>query len=291
MNAYDSDESDGSRDPPMPVQQHSKPVVEGPKPKKKLDISFLPQEIQNALLHGDNGGDSDDDRDVSIPRKVQRTSHPNSSSFDDPLLRALPAPRNDFKDSTDPPVDIKSARKEAENGAPLAGAQETTNPVAPQGSHQPSTVPAFSNPFQIPSLAASMPSIPNQQESYFSANVGPQLEPDQQKNRKKRERELEQQLMSGDMSVLNEAHVVDVQAQNNWDSRHYMDNQVKEAMILKAYTGDTGSKSMLQPTKLQNRRHQLSSLALKAAETEIAMLEARGQRTKTKAQTQSKYGW
>jgi hypothetical protein len=44
-------------------------------------------------------------------------------------------------------------------------------------------------------------------------------------------------------------------------------------------------------SKVQNRKHQLSSLAIKAAEMELAMLEKRDARGLSKAQTQGKYGW
>lgn len=111
-------------------------------------------------------------------------------------------------------------------------------------------------------------------------------------SRKKRERELEQQLLAGDLSALKHARVTTVDTHFDWDARNYMDGQMKEVMIRKAYAGDGGSKlAAQQPNRVENRKHQLTSLAHKAAETEIALLEARSQRAKTKSQTQSKYGW
>lgn len=48
---------------------------------------------------------------------------------------------------------------------------------------------------------------------------------------------------------------------------------------------------MIQPTKLQNRKHQINSLVFKAAETELQLLEMKTNRNRTKSETQRKYGW
>ncbi len=48
---------------------------------------------------------------------------------------------------------------------------------------------------------------------------------------------------------------------------------------------------MIAPSKTQNRKHQLNSLAMQAAQTELAMLDAKGSRMKSKSETQGKYGW
>lgn len=68
---------------------------------------------------------------------------------------------------------------------------------------------------------------------------------------------------------------------------------VTEAEVMKAFSvsGAKGEKNVMPPSKGQNKRHHINSLALSAAETELAMLDARGVRGKSKAETQAKYGW
>lgn len=51
-------------------------------------------------------------------------------------------------------------------------------------------------------------------------------------------------------------------------------------------TGKAGDKLLLQPTKTQNKRHHINSLVMKAAETELALMDVRGGRGRTKAETQ-----
>ena len=46
-----------------------------------------------------------------------------------------------------------------------------------------------------------------------------------------------------------------------------------------------------KPSKLQKRKHQINSLAIAAAERELELMEKRGRATKTKAETNAKYGW
>ena len=57
--------------------------------------------------------------------------------------------------------------------------------------------------------------------------------------------------------------------------------------------GGTGGalKAIAQPNRLQNKKHQINSLAMAAANAEIEMYDSRGTRNKTKAETQAKYGW
>lgn len=107
--------------------------------------------------------------------------------------------------------------------------------------------------------------------------------------------------MSGDVSVLDRSDLGGVKgvpiktmrqldaSEHNWNAQDYIDQQQREAEIYKTYTNDGQLK--LQPNKTQNKKHQLTSLALKAAETEIALMEAKGAKQKTRAQTQSRYGW
>lgn len=110
-------------------------------------------------------------------------------------------------------------------------------------------------------------------------------------NRKKRDRELEQQLLSGNLAALpDDAPTLEMNANRLWDAAKYTDQQQREAMIFKEF-GVSQQKNLAQPTRQQNRKHQLSSLAIKAAQVELSMLDARGNRMKTKSETQGKYGW
>ena len=107
---------------------------------------------------------------------------------------------------------------------------------------------------------------------------------------KKREREIEHQLLCGNVSILPQEIVKELNVDRKWDASKYSDQQQREAMIHKEF-GLTSQRSLMQPTKQMNRKHQLSSLAIKAAEVELSMLEARGSRMKSKSETQGKYGW
>jgi hypothetical protein len=53
----------------------------------------------------------------------------------------------------------------------------------------------------------------------------------------------------------------------------------------------TGGNLIAAPTKTQNKKHQINSLAMSAASVELELMEARGARSKSKSETQSKYGW
>eukprot|EP01039_Chlorochromonas_danica_P000258 gene258-277_t len=327
-SAYDSDEDDNNNTsdkevspPASSLPRKTIPLIKkeeghgtrkvtlGEKPKKRLDISFLPPEIQEALLKGGVGEDSDEEEEQQEgSRKKTKSSEviPNNKAKEatNRLLRALPAPKHSQQLPLDslpfvPPVPIQSqsTQSQPESVSPptqtkAAGGREA--PALP--------IPSLTNPFSFPTPSLNLVLPPPQRSLTTSSSEANVQEPQHSmadreveepaaKNKRKRERELEQQLMAGDTSAIANANVVEVGAFNNWDARSYVDQQVREASIMQAYTAGGALKSVLQPTKAQNRKHQLSSLALKAAETEIALLEARGQRVKSKAQTQGRYGW
>jgi hypothetical protein len=129
-----------------------------------------------------------------------------------------------------------------------------------------------------------MSSQQGQAQSYSSGG-------DQHAGQKKRkDRDFELQLMSGDLSGLNDSSVQDISVKHDWDSFKYTEQQQREQEIQKGF-GIGTNKALMQVSKQQNRKHQLSSLAIKAAETELSMLEKRGSRMLSKSQTQGKYGW
>lgn len=127
-----------------------------------------------------------------------------------------------------------------------------------------------------------------QQTAAYSAQNDANYEPPSQKKRKDRDFEL--QLMSGDLSGMETTAVKDISVQNKWDELRYTEQQQREQEVQRGF-GIGVNKSLMQVSKQQNRKHQLSSLAIKAAETELAMLEKRGARNLTKSETQGKYGW
>ena len=110
-------------------------------------------------------------------------------------------------------------------------------------------------------------------------------------NKKKRTRDIEYQLMNGNLDAVTNDIVKDINVDPKWNAMQYSDLQQREMMVQKEFGLGAVNSSFTQPTKVQNRKHQLNSLAVKAAETELALLDVRGSRMKTKNETQSKYGW
>jgi hypothetical protein len=109
--------------------------------------------------------------------------------------------------------------------------------------------------------------------------------------KKRKDRDFELQLMSGDLSALDKTEAVqEISMQHQWNEMAYTEQQQRQLEVQRGF-GIGTNKMLSQVTKQQNRKHQLSSLAIKAAETELAMLDKRGQRNLTKSETQGKYGW
>mmetsp|Transcript_26435 Transcript_26435/g.26687 ORF Transcript_26435/g.26687 Transcript_26435/m.26687 type:complete len:412 (-) Transcript_26435:92-1327(-) len=114
------------------------------------------------------------------------------------------------------------------------------------------------------------------------------------KTARKRERERQQELLSGNISVINDRSCISVQASTqHWNPNQYENQQKREAQLNSVFNfGQKGKDGMIaQPTKLQNKRHQINSLAFNAAQIELELLDAKGTRMKTKSETQAKYGW
>ena len=111
-------------------------------------------------------------------------------------------------------------------------------------------------------------------------------------NKKKRDRDIELQLLAGDLSALDNRPntIKELDIEHTWDVQKYTDQQIREHEIQKGFGLGT-TKSLMQVSKQQNRKHQLNSLAIKAAETELSLLEKRNHRMLTKSETQGKYGW
>ncbi len=110
---------------------------------------------------------------------------------------------------------------------------------------------------------------------------------------RRRERDIHLSLLQGNISALdNGAAIVDVQQHTEWDNAQYLEQQKRQQELQSTFNFKAGSdKQIAQPTKMQNKKHQINSLAFSAAESELDLLEARGRQMKTKSETQAKYGW
>jgi hypothetical protein len=325
------------------------------KKKKTLDISFLPQEIQDALLKGVNE-DSDSEDDQRGKKLTQKDSQ-KLFSESDPLLSMLPPPKSSnannntvvssssffsssLSSSTVPPSSSSGIQPLSQSHSSFLPRNTSSSlirsSVPPVSSYSGSSVSSSSSnlPSTITTNLASQPNINmllNPNFNYHDSDGEEEEEQDprvakpakihqpssssfssslfndessllskqeQFLQKRKREREIEHSLLSGDTSLLDDENIAsevtlrDVTAPSlSWDALGYAAKQEQEQAIINKYTGDGNVKGMMQPNKLQNRRHQLSSLALKAAETEIASIDAKTVRTKSKRQTQAKYGW
>jgi hypothetical protein len=97
------------------------------KPKRKLDIGYLPPEILAALARGDSAVDSDDD-DFPVAANAPTSSKSNDSDFTSPLLSILPAPKqqND-KSAALPLYKGINCSKEPEGGTTAPKTKPTFN--------------------------------------------------------------------------------------------------------------------------------------------------------------------
>jgi Mitotic checkpoint regulator, MAD2B-interacting len=102
---------------------------------------------------------------------------------------------------------------------------------------------------------------------------------------RKRDRNIEAELLIGNIDVVTSSFVAGPAA---WDRLKYAEKQKLEEQVNKTYK--IGEK-IAQPSRLQNKKHQINSLAQAAANVELEMFDAKGARNKSKAETQAKYGW
>lgn len=114
------------------------------------------------------------------------------------------------------------------------------------------------------------------------------------KKSRKRERDIQNLLLHGNVSAamnMSGGNMVEVRRDSTWDDSRYREQKKKEEELKSMFGSASGNNMIAQPTKNQNRKHQINSLAFSAAESELELLEARGRQYKTKAETQAKYGW
>jgi hypothetical protein len=138
----------------------------------------------------------------------------------------------------------------------------------------------YSNYYPDPSAYVAADGAPNLSEDF----------PDGAVPKRQRQRQLENQFMAGNLNAIGAGAAPTFRPQQQWDSSVYLAQQQLEAQSrAKFATGKGGSAAM--PTKNQSRKHQINSLAAQAADMELIMLENQGKRTKSKSETQMKYGW
>ena len=110
---------------------------------------------------------------------------------------------------------------------------------------------------------------------------------------RKRNRQMEAELLNGNINVVDKSNCA-ATGPMEWDQKKYVEKQKFEQQVNNAYNfgGTNGSTKLIaQPSRVQNKKHQINSLAMAAANVEMEMFDARGVRNKTKAETQAKYGW
>ena len=112
-------------------------------------------------------------------------------------------------------------------------------------------------------------------------------------NRKKREREIEQQLLNGniDAAARQVGGLKEVRNTPQWNAHEYTAQQQKEAEIARQFKvhvapGESLAGKITMPSKVASRKHQITSLVAQAAKTELSMLDARGHKHKTKVSAQ-----
>ena len=112
--------------------------------------------------------------------------------------------------------------------------------------------------------------------------------------RKRRERDTEQQLISGNLDAITSGKggIKEIRAGKDWDAHAYTTQKENEAELHRAFFAAKGGAKAIAPvSKMQGRKHQINSLVMQAAKTELALLNAKGERNLSKQETRGKYGW
>jgi Mitotic checkpoint regulator, MAD2B-interacting len=175
------------------------------------------------------------------------------------------------------------------------------------------TASLSSNPYR-PAASSSMASLAPFSSSRYdssesSSSIGPgarnhnddasedATEPDYGNGsiaRKRRERDIEQQLISGNLDAIQGGNggIKEVRAGKDWDAHAYTTQKENEAELHRAFFAAKGGAKAIAPvSKMQGRKHQINSLVMQAAKTELALLNAKGERNLSKQETRGKYGW
>lgn len=264
---------------------------------KKLDVSILPLAIQNALLRGDNMDDSDEsDSDTLNKQKDQEMDSSANKSAMAMLLGSLPKPKNNFPASKLNQVSVSTSKTSSfvhsYDTTTVSTNSKTKEPVTTNDSVEVSaslnnkpisvfTLPeATSNVHDVINSAYQFDANPTFQYSaeYLSSATTMHMnnamhDDDNEVNvpTKRRRRDLEKLLVSGDTSVMEgNDKVIDINGMNvDWNKQSYVDQQSFKRQILNKYNISDGSGI----SKSQSRTHHINSLVAKAAQTEIKIME------------------
>lgn len=115
--------------------------------------------------------------------------------------------------------------------------------------------------------------------------------------RRRRDRDIEQHLINGDLDAATgqAPSLINVRAAPQWNAHAYNAQRQQEAEIARSFGRPLNPGESLagvaMPSKTASRKHQITSLVAQAAKTEILMLDTKGHRNKSKAETAGKYGW
>lgn len=319
-----------------------KPRDVGGKKVKKLDISFLPPEIQAALARGDNMSDSDSEGEGGAAKATNNSSSVPSTGRGAPvdrtrsMLDSLPKPMRDrdaaavvhsthrplttpsfvtadaSQDRNDPRSRIIGSVNSVNGSSRGVGSNRHDGFVFPVRANvctAPPTQAAVLGPEIGPVMDTSMYSggYPTHSSSNSAPSQGDRVSsrPQQQslsapammndgsgKKSRKRDREIQLELMNGNVGAVEQSQFVDVSTKGRgWDSSTYQEQKKREAEVASMFGQKAGANMISQPTKQQSRKHQINALAMSAASAELELMEARGARAKSKSETQAKYGW
>ena len=117
-------------------------------------------------------------------------------------------------------------------------------------------------------------------------------------NSRKRQRQLEAQLQSGNMDVLQHmgTTVVEAQAPTEWDSRQYAQRKADEGQVRRKYNASAAQLSSMAAgvTQTHKRKNQITSLAVSAVEVRLKQADggvAAAASQAAKEDTKKQYGW
>lgn len=260
---------------------------------KKIEINFLPPEIQMALARGDSLNDSDDE-DIYQRVSSKFSSKINSGMKD--LLSLLPKPQND-EDYKRTKTDhrVKKSEKNVSNSLQETQLGKCSLSKSELGTCSSKELFNFEmssiyppNTLQSYDIDSKTDIVPNLNTPILETNEN--LANFDQKNinkRRRNARDTEYSLLNGNIDVLKDGKFKEIDSSviNKWDVVTYLAQQELETE-LQASLVDSNI-----PTRTQNRKHQINSLAVQAAKMELSLLEAKGTKNRSKYETQAKYGW
>jgi len=261
---------------------------------KKLDVSILPLAIQNALLRGDNMDDSDSDDDSRKNVKNQDIDASENKSAMTKLLGSLPKPKNSFSTSKVTQLSSSSITNKTSNFVHSYDTTTVTANSKEKNSYESEVTASINdNPVSVFTLPVAKSNVNDVMNSAYQFDINPTFQysndyiqsnttmhmnndayddaDDTNVSNKRRKRDLEKSLLSGDTSIIEgNGKIIDVNGMNaDWNKQSYVDQQSFKKQILSKYNISDGNGI----SKSQSRTHHINSLVAKAAQTEIKIME------------------